>query len=59
MENDQLADVGALLAVAVDKSRNLNHRVLASRALVRARLQHWDAAFAEVVHFFFFIYLHI
>jgi len=43
----QLAKAETLLTTAVNKSRNPSHHALASRALVRARLHQWDAAFAD------------
>ena len=36
-----------LLTAAIPKSRNKRHHVLASRALVRARLRQWDAAIGD------------
>ncbi|KAF8547863.1 hypothetical protein OG21DRAFT_1449832 [Imleria badia] len=46
-KHDQFADAEALLTTAVGESRNPSHHVLASRALVRSRLQHWDAAIVD------------
>ena len=50
-KNSQLANAEALLTAAIPTSKDTAH-VLAGRALVRARLQQWDAAFvdAEEVH---------
>ncbi|KAF8548773.1 hypothetical protein OG21DRAFT_1489089 [Imleria badia] len=42
-----LANADALLTAAVRDSQNASHDVLASRALVRARLQQWDAALVD------------
>ena len=41
---NQLETAVALLTAAISDPRNPNHHVLTSRALVRARLCHWDAA---------------
>jgi hypothetical protein len=52
-KHDQLENVDALLTAAIPDPRNPNHHVLASRALVRARLGQWDAALVdaeEVLH---------
>ncbi|KAF8548919.1 WD40 repeat-like protein, partial [Imleria badia] len=46
-KQDHLANADALLTSAIHESRDLNPPVLASRALVRARLQHWDAALED------------
>ena len=44
---DQLANADALLTVAVCESENPSHHVLASRALLRTRLQQWNAALVD------------
>ena len=46
-KHDQLDNADALLTAAISDPRNPNHHVLASRALVRARLRHWDAALVD------------
>ena len=46
-KHDQLDNANALLTAAIPKSRNPINHVLASRALVRARLRHWDAALVD------------
>ena len=46
-KHNQLASAEALLAAAIDESRNPTHHALASRALVRARLRQWDTAIAD------------
>jgi hypothetical protein len=46
-KHDQLKNADALLTAAIPGSRNANHDVLGSRALVRARLQDWDAALVD------------
>ena len=46
-KHDQLETAVALLTAAIPDPRNPNHHVLASRALVRARLRHWDAALVD------------
>ncbi|KAF8554674.1 WD40 repeat-like protein [Imleria badia] len=44
---DQLANTDALLTAAIPDSQNPSHHALASRALVRARLQQWDVALVD------------
>jgi len=51
-KHSELANAEALLTAAVNKSRNPSHHALASRALVRARLQQWDAAIADATEVF-------
>ena len=46
-KHDQLETANALLTAAITQSRNPTHHVLASRALVRARLRLWDAALVD------------
>ena len=46
-KHDQLENADALLTAAIPGSRNPIRDVLASRALVRARLRHWDAALVD------------
>ena len=46
-KHDQLENAEALLTAAIPESRNPIPHVLASRALVRARLRRWDAALAD------------
>jgi hypothetical protein len=46
-KHDQLENTDALLTAAIPYSRNPIHHVLASRALVRARLRQWDAALVD------------
>ena len=46
-KNAQLADAEMLLTAAVPTSKDTAHHILASRALVRARLQQWDAALVD------------
>ena len=43
-KNDQLEDVEALLTTAIHQHQHSGYHSLAARALVRARLQHWDKA---------------
>ena len=45
--HDQLENAEALLTTAIPESRNPTHHVLASGALVRARLRHWDTALID------------
>ncbi|KAI9462971.1 hypothetical protein HD554DRAFT_1425706 [Boletus coccyginus] len=45
-KQDQLTNAEALLTAAITAA-NTNHHLLASRALVRARLQEWDTALAD------------
>ena len=46
-KRNQLADAEGFMTAATHGSRNLSHYVLASRALVIAGLQQWDAAIAD------------
>jgi len=46
-KHDQLADAEALLTAVIDESQNPSHHVLASRALVRARLRQRDTALID------------
>ena len=46
-KHDQLENADALLTAAIPESRNPNHHLFANRALVRARLQQWDAALID------------
>ena len=46
-KHDQLENADALLTAAIPESSNPNHHILASRALVRARLRLWDAALVD------------
>lgn len=51
-KSDQLENAEALLTAAIPASQDPNHHILASRALVRTRLQHWDAAFSDAERVF-------
>ena len=55
-KRDQLENAEASLTASISQSQNSSHHVLASRALVRMRLQGWDAALldAEMVSFTLF-----
>ncbi|KAF8546584.1 hypothetical protein OG21DRAFT_1491063 [Imleria badia] len=46
-KHNQLKNAGALLTAAIPTSRYPTHHLLASRALVRARLQEWDTAIVD------------
>ena len=46
-KRDQLEDVEASLTASINQSQNPNHHLLASRALVRTRLQRWNAALLD------------
>ena len=46
-ERGQCTNAEALLSAAIPTSKKKRHHVLASRALVRARLERWDAALAD------------
>ena len=46
-KGNQLADAEALLTAILRTSQNPRHHILAGRALVRARLQHWDDAISD------------
>ena len=50
----ELIRAEALLTAAIPTSEDTTHHVLASRALVRARLRQWDAALvdADEVNYF-------
>ena len=46
-KSDQLRNAEALLTSTITSSQNTSHHALASRALVRTRLQEWDTALAD------------
>ena len=46
-KNDQLEDGEALLTTAIHQHQHPSYHFLASRALLRTRLQHWDEAFVD------------
>ena len=46
-KNDQLEDAEAHLTAAIDEAQHPSYHLLAARALLNARLQHWDAALAD------------
>ena len=46
-KNDQLEDAEALLTTAIHRHQRPGYHFLAARALVRARLQHWDEALVD------------
>ena len=46
-KHDRLEVADALLTTAIHGSQNQSNGLLATRALVRARLQQWDAALAD------------
>ena len=46
-KHNQLENADALLTAAMSESQNPSHHVFSSRALVRARLQQWDAALVD------------
>ena len=46
-KHDRLEDANALLTTAIHGSEIQSNGLLAARALVRARLQHWDDALAD------------
>ena len=56
--HDQLETTDTLLTAAISGSRNPNHDILASRALVRARLRHWDAALVDAEEVFVALFSH-
>ena len=47
-KNDQLEDGEALLTTAIHQHPHPSYHFLAARALVRARLKHWDEALVDV-----------
>ena len=56
---DQLANADALLTAAIPDSQSPSHHVLASRALVRARLQQWDASLVDAETVLVALFSHI
>ena len=46
-KHDQFETAVMLLTAAISNPWNPNHHVLTSRALVRARLRHWDAVLVD------------
>ena len=46
-KHDRLEDADASLITAINGSQNQSNGLLAARALIRARLQHWDDALAD------------
>ena len=46
-KNDQLEDAEALLTTLIHQHPHPSYHFLAARALVRARLQHWDEALVD------------
>ena len=46
-KQDQLADSETSLTGIIINSRNQSHHALANRALIRARLRHWDLAIED------------
>ena len=56
--HDQLETTDTLLTAAISESRNPNRDVLASRALVRARLRLWDAALVDAEEVFAALFSH-
>ena len=46
-KNDHLKDAEALLTTAIHQNQHPGYHFLAARALVRARLQHWDQALVD------------
>ncbi|KAF8546186.1 WD40 repeat-like protein, partial [Imleria badia] len=46
-KHDQLENAEAILTAVIHESQNPSYHVLASRALVRTRLQQWDAALVD------------
>ncbi|KAF8556431.1 TPR-like protein [Imleria badia] len=55
----QLASTDALLTAAIHDPQNPPHPILASRALVRARLQQWDAALVDAETVFVALLSHV
>ena len=58
-KNDQLENAETLLTAAILESENPSHHVLASRALVRARLQQWDASLVDAETVLVALFSHI
>ena len=57
-KKDQLKDTEALLTTAIYKHQHPGYHVLAARALVRARLQHWDEALVDAQMVLLALFLH-
>ena len=55
-KRDQLENAEASLTASINHSQNPSHHVLASRALVRARLQRWNAALLDAEMVFFILF---
>ena len=53
---DQLENAEASLTASINQSQNSSHHVLASRALVRTRLQGWNAALLDAEMVFFTLF---
>ena len=58
-KHDHLNNAHALLTAATPNSRNLIHHILASRAIVRARLRQWEAALVDAEKVPVALFLHI
>ena len=57
-KHDQLANVETLLTATIPVSENSSHHVLASLALVRARLRQWDTAISDAKEVFTALFSH-
>ena len=55
---DKLASAEAFLTAAIPASQNSTHHLLASRALVRARLGQWDTAINDAKEVFAALFSH-
>ena len=57
-KRDHLENAEASLTASINQSQNPSHHLLASRALVRTRLQRWDAALLDAEMVFFTRFTH-
>lgn len=55
----QLANAEALLTAAIHQSQDTTHHILASRSLVRTRLQQWDVAIDDADEVFMAQFSHM
>ena len=58
-KNDRLEDAEALLTTAIHQDQHPSYHFLAARALVRARLKHWDEALVDAKMVFLALLSHL
>ena len=56
--HNEFSNAEALLTAAIHESRDPSHHACASRALVRARLEQWDAAIVDATEVFIALLSH-